>query len=145
VAGGKRPEGQVALFASELARADTGSGAGGMKAKAPPEDAVDIALVEEPPQITNAEEMVRVMTALFPQRMAERRTEGQTVVEFVVGVDGRAEMETVRIVSSTSELFAAATREAVRRMRLSTARVKWHDRVVAVRCRVQMPLVWSLR
>jgi len=148
VAGGKPPEGQVARSASELAASDTGratgTGGGSPRAKLT-EDAVDISMVEEQPALLNGTEMTRVLRQLFPRVLLDGRVEGQTTVEFIVGVDGKAELASVRIVASSNDLFAAAARQAVARMVLSPAKMHWHDRAVNVRCRVQVPLVWTVR
>jgi TonB family protein len=74
-------------------------------------------------------------TAIYPESLLEAGTGGAAVVEFVVGADGRIELETIGVVSSTHPLLGAAARLALDDARFHPA---WKDGR-AVRQLVQLP------
>jgi protein TonB len=57
----------------------------------------------------------------YPDMLRSSRLEGGVRVVFIVGADGRVEMESVRIVEASHPLFAAAVRAALPRMRFRPA------------------------
>lgn len=59
----------------------------------------------------------------YPQALRSTGIEGQVIAQFVVDESGRAQRETVRIVSATNDLFAESVRRAVHGMRFSPARI----------------------
>lgn len=59
----------------------------------------------------------------YPQALRSTGIEGQVIAQFVVDESGRAQRETVRIVSATNDLFAESVRRAVNGMRFSPARI----------------------
>lgn len=59
----------------------------------------------------------------YPQALRSTGIEGQVIAQFVVDESGRAQRETIRIVSATNDLFAESVRRAVHGMRFSPARI----------------------
>ena len=49
----------------------------------------------------------------YPQSLIATRTEGRVLVQFVVGVDGKPEMNTFRVLEATHPAFAEAVRKAL--------------------------------
>lgn len=49
----------------------------------------------------------------YPQSLIATRTEGRVLVQFVVGLDGKAEMGTFRVLEATHPAFAEAVRKAL--------------------------------
>jgi TonB family protein len=75
----------------------------------------------------------------YPDSLRAAGATGRVLVEFIVGVSGAVEPETVGIVSSTHALFADAVREAVSAGRFAPAMRGGR----AVRQVVQLPVVFS--
>jgi len=59
----------------------------------------------------------------YPSSLRSSGVEGQVVAEFVVNEKGRADRESLRIVSSTHKLFADAVTRALPDMRFRPARI----------------------
>jgi len=59
----------------------------------------------------------------YPAAMRSAGIEGQVKAEFVVDGKGRADAASLRIISSTSEQFSTAVRDALPRMRFTPARL----------------------
>lgn len=76
----------------------------------------------------------------FPEALRRMGIAGGVRVRFVVGTDGRVEMETVRIIESTHPAFAAAVRSTLPRMRFRPARVGQRR----VRQLVEVPIGFKL-
>jgi TonB family protein len=57
----------------------------------------------------------------YPEMLRSSRLEGGVRVIFIVGTDGRVEMESVRIVEASHPLFAEAVRSALPRLRFRPA------------------------
>lgn len=76
----------------------------------------------------------------YPEVLRISGVEGQVTALFIVDEQGRAEDSSVRFVRSDNELFEAAVREAIRRMRFNPARIGGRK----VRQLVQMPFVFTL-
>ena len=77
---------------------------------------------------------------VYPESLRSAGVEGEIVALFVVGVDGRAEIDSVRFVRSDNVLFQDAVRAALRRMRFMPAEIGGRK----VRQLVQMPFVFTL-
>jgi len=77
----------------------------------------------------------------YPESLRNSGIEGQVVALFVVGVDGRAEIDSVRFVRTDNVLFQDAVRAALRRMRFVPAEIAGRK----VRQLVQMPFVFTLK
>jgi protein TonB len=76
----------------------------------------------------------------YPEVLRSSGVEGQVTALFIVDEQGRAEDNSLRFVRSDNQLFEAAVREAIRRMRFNPARVGGRK----VRQLVQMPFVFTL-
>lgn len=77
----------------------------------------------------------------YPESLRAAGIEGTVLAQFVVDLDGRADLTTFRVLEAPHARFADAVREAVRTMR-------FHPAVVGgapVRQLVQMPFVFALR
>lgn len=98
-------------------------------------------LVDRQAELSNRKELVRVLERLYPSSMREQRVEGTVQVEFVVTAEGRVDMSTVKIVSSTNDLFAEAAKRALQEFRFRPARKGEHN----VRMLTVIPLVWNMR
>lgn len=62
------------------------------------------------------------------------------LVTFIIGVDGRPEMDHVQVVSATHEAFIPAAMRGLRRMRFRPATFDGRQ----LRVRVSLPMVWTL-
>jgi len=77
---------------------------------------------------------------VYPESLRSAGIEGEVVAVFVVGIDGRAETDSVRFVRSANVLFQDAVRAALGRMRFVPAEIGGRR----VRQLVQMPFVFTL-
>jgi protein TonB len=57
----------------------------------------------------------------YPSALRAAGVEGEVVAQFVVSTKGRAEPGSIRVVSATNELFSAAVKRALPRMRFAPA------------------------
>lgn len=78
--------------------------------------------VDEPARMDAATPAV----PMYPESLYKARVPGRVVVEFVVDTTGRAEMETVGVVSATDPLFTEAVRRALPDARFKPARIAGH-------------------
>lgn len=76
----------------------------------------------------------------YPSALRSSGTEGRVVAEFVVAENGRADASSLRIISSTNELFAESIRRALSRMKFRPAMIGGH----AVPQLVQQQFVFKL-
>jgi len=60
---------------------------------------------------------------VYPPSLRAAGIEGRVVTEFVVDARGRAPSESIRIISSTNDLFSASVKHALERMRFSPAKI----------------------
>lgn len=85
-----------------------------------------------PPSIArhayDVHEVERPATALsgnvgpeYPSALRAAGVEGEVVIQFVVSTEGRAENNSIRVVSATNELFSASVKRAVPKMRFAPA------------------------
>ena len=58
---------------------------------------------------------------IYPPALLAKNIEGVTLVQFVVGEDGRVELPSLRVISSTDSLFTKATRETLPKMKFRPA------------------------
>ncbi|HEX6749478.1 MAG TPA: energy transducer TonB [Longimicrobium sp.] len=101
---------------------------------------VNSEVLANPPQIVNRNTVARVMGEDYPGWLMDRGVEGQVVVAFIIGVDGRAEMNHVQVLSASHRDFIPAAMRGLRRMRFRPAELDGRR----VRVRVSLPLVWLL-
>lgn len=105
---------------------DAGGGLGGVVG----EHAVDRA-----PSLSGAAQPPR-----YPAPLRDMGVEGRVVVELVVDTLGRAELDEVRVVSTSHALFAQAVRDALPRYRFTPGELSGRK----VRTRVQIPFDFTL-
>lgn len=101
---------------------------------------VEAAVFASPPRLLNRFLVRRLMGNDYPPRLQFRGIEGQVVVAFIIGVDGRPEMEHVQVLSATHADFIPAALRGLRGMRFRPA----HFDGRSVRVRVSLPMVWTL-
>lgn len=101
---------------------------------------VDSELLAVPPRVMNRRQISGIMSDRYPMRLKFAGIEGQVIVAFIIGTDGRAEMDHVEVLSASNPGFIEAAMEGVRRMRFRPAELDG----VRVRVRVSLPLVWVL-
>ncbi|HET7463530.1 MAG TPA: energy transducer TonB [Longimicrobium sp.] len=101
---------------------------------------VDSELLAVPPRVVNRREISELMSDRYPPILKFNGVEGQVVVAFIIGTDGRAEMNHVEVLSASNPQFIQAALEGLRRMRFRPAELDG----VRVRVRVSLPLVWVM-
>ena len=62
----------------------------------------------------------------YPAAMRSAGIEGEVKAQFIVNENGRADVSSLRIVSSTSDQFSEAVRQALPRMRFKPAELRGH-------------------
>lgn len=85
--------------------------------------------------------MLTSVTPRYPEPLRAAGIEGSVLVRFTVDTAGRVDMATVKILSSTHDLFAAAVRDALARFRFEAAEVDGR-RVPAL---AEMPFEFRLK
>lgn len=98
------------------------------------------AVVDRQAELSNRRDLPRLMRRLYPSALQSAGQGGRVVVQFVVGVNGRVDMSTVKVMSSTNSGFEAPTREALGAFRFRPARMGDQN----VRMLTQMPIVWEI-
>lgn len=91
-----------------------------------------------------AELVMRILTPgipRYPDMLRAAGIEGTVIVQFAVDTAGRVDMNSVKVLSSTHELFAAAVRDALGRFRFKPAEADGR-RLTAL---AQMPFDFRLR
>lgn len=101
---------------------------------------VEAEVFATPPRMLNRFLVRRLMGSDYPERLMFRGIEGQVLVSFIIGLDGRPEMDHVRVVSATHQDFIPAALRGLRRMRFRPAQLDGRP----VRVRVSLPMVWNL-
>lgn len=120
--------------------ADSGAGPerSGAAAAGDAAPVVDLARLARPPRLVNRREVTRLLERLYPPRPRRGEAEGEVVAMFIVGTDGRVEMDSVRLTWASSPAFVEAARRGLARMRFRPAELDG----VPVRVRATMPLRW---
>ncbi|KFE71271.1 Ferric siderophore transport system, periplasmic binding protein TonB [Hyalangium minutum] len=98
-------------------------------------EAVDVKQVSRPPTV------LQQVLPQYPRPARSQGIEGLVLVRIIIGIDGRVEPESLRIIRSVPELDAAAL-AAVRQWRFSPALGR-HGRLVRVI--VDIPVQFSLK
>jgi periplasmic protein TonB len=117
----------------------TPGGAGGT-GTGPPTGTFSANLVDRPASLRNRDELVRLMQRLYPAGLKASGTEGSVHVQFVVTAEGRVDMSTVQVVSSSNAQLTEATLKALQDFRFTPARKGEHN----VRMRTTLPVQWRL-
>lgn len=114
---------------------------GGQGDEVPEEGGTFIAsVVDRQAELTNRRDLPRTMRRLYPNALQNAGIGGRVVVQFVVGTNGRVDMSTVKVISSTDDAFVEPTKRALGEFRFRAARVGDRD----VRMLTQMPIVWEV-
>jgi protein TonB len=79
-------------------------------------------------------------TPAYPDILRQAGVEGEALVSFIVDTNGRVDLASFKVIRSTHDLFAAAVRNALPRMRFIPAMVG--DR--KVRQLVQQPFSFAI-
>lgn len=93
------------------------------------------------PQVERAAALEGTVAPRYPAMLRERGIEGSVTLRFVVDTAGRVEPASVVVVSSTHELFAAAARAALPRLRFTPAAAGGRH----VRQLVELPFTFEIR
>lgn len=117
----------------------TAGGAGGT-GTGPPTGTFSANLVDRRATLRNQAEVVRLMQRLYPNALRSSGTEGSVQVQFVVTAEGRVDMSTVQVVSSSNAQFTEATLKALQEFRFTPARKGEHN----VRMLTTLPVRWVL-
>jgi outer membrane biosynthesis protein TonB len=102
---------------------------------------VDVTLLAEPPHLVNRREVILALERLYPPHLQARNVEGEVMAMFVIGTDGRVEMDSVRFTLTSDPGFVRAARHGLARMRFRPAELDG----ARVRVRAAIPLRWILR
>jgi TonB family protein len=97
--------------------------------------------VDEPPALSNGEQIGRRIARVYPAALREAGTAGTVMLRFVLDPRGRVVPGTVEVVSSTDPAFEQPARDITREMIFSPAKLNGH----AVRVEVTLPLQFALR
>ena len=152
VGAGKRPDGPIASTASEVAIAGDSIGTPnrvphGAKGQGDGQgqgDWYDAAQLDDPPSLTNGDELQRVLQRLFPQQLRAAGVGGRVDAEFVIDTTGTVIWSTFRIIASPNELLSAATRRAFGYARFKPGSIQYRNRTMLVQVRVTMPIEWLI-
>jgi protein TonB len=77
----------------------------------------------------------------YPEILRQAGIDGRVMVEFVVDTTGHTERGSIRILSSTNQLFEQPTREAIAGSTFRPGRISGR----AVRVRVQQPIMFTIQ
>ena len=121
----------------------SGSAAGGTAADVDEAGAAPVVAPEmlaHAPVMVNRRVITRVMSERYPETLLWAGIGGEVVVSFIIGVDGRPEMERVDVISASDARFVPAALRGLRAMRFRPAQLDGRP----VRVRVTLPLVWHI-
>jgi TonB family protein len=107
----------------------------------PPTGTFSANLVDRKASLSNQSEVVRVMQRLYPNDLKASWTEGSVRVQFVVTAEGRVDMSTVQVLSTSHAQFTDATLQALKDFRFTPARKGDHN----VRMLTMLPIEWKLQ
>jgi TonB family protein len=97
-------------------------------------------VLAEPPRMVNREEITRVLVQLYPRQLRAAGVEGDVMLTFIIGLDGRVEMRSVKVLATAHRDLTAPTLRALSMMRFRPARVDGER----VRVRANLPVRWVL-
>jgi TonB family protein len=92
--------------------------------------------VERLPEPRNMDDVRRYLSRNYPPNLRDSGVEGSAEVSFVLDADGRPDMRTARVISSSHPEFEAPALRAVQRLRFRPAQVDGRD----VRVQVTLPI-----
>lgn len=102
---------------------------------------VSAELLAEPPRMVNQGEITRLLVRLYPRQLRSMGVQGDVTLTFIIGVDGRVEMRSVKVLSSAHPDLTEPTLRALAAMRFRPARVSGK----VVRVRATLPVRWVLQ
>lgn len=91
-------------------------------------------------QVEKQAEALNDVKPEYPSSLQSAGIEGEVDAQFVVGVDGRADMSTFKVVKSSNDMFSNAVKSAVSRARYSPAEIGGKK----VRMLVQQPFMFGI-
>lgn len=101
---------------------------------------VSAELLAEPPRMVNYGQITRMLMRLYPHRLRATGVQGDVTVTFIIGVDGRVEMRSAKVLAAAHPDLAGPTLRALALMRFRPARVDGEP----VRVRANLPVRWVL-
>lgn len=114
---------------------------GGQGDEVPEESGTFIAaVVDRQAELSNRRSLPRLMQRLYPDALQDAGIGGRVVVQFVVGTNGRVDMSTLKILSSSHDGFVEPTRKAIGEFRFRPARMGDRN----VRMLTQLPIEWEV-
>lgn len=114
----------------------TGTGGGGSGTSG----TYSAAMVDKRAELINRDAIARRLQQLYPPLLRDAGVAGKVTVQMVVGSDGRVDMSTVKIISTTHEAFADVTMQIMKDLRFSPAKMG----STSVRMLTVMPVSWKL-
>lgn len=117
----------------------TGTGTGGGSSSGT-SGTYSAAMVDKRAELINREQIARRLQQLYPPLLRDAGVTGKVTVQMVVGSDGRVDMSTVKIVSTSHEAFADVTMQIMKDLRFSPAKMG----STSVRMLTVMPVSWNL-
>lgn len=99
------------------------------------------AMVDHRAELINREEIRRRLQQLYPSLLRDAGVTGKVSVQMVVGADGRVDMSTAKILSTSHEAFADVTMTVLKDLRFKPARIGDNN----VRMLTIMPVTWNLQ
>jgi periplasmic protein TonB len=110
--------------------------------EAPPDEGVfTLETVEEPPELTNRNEVVRLVTRNYPPLLRDAGVTGSVTLRLQVNPDGRVDPASIQVENASHEAFGDAAKKVVERMRFRAAKVNGR----AVRISITIPIVFQLQ
>lgn len=99
------------------------------------------AMVDRRAELINREQISQRLQQLYPALLRDSGITGNVSVQMVVGSDGRVDMSTVKILSTSHEAFADATMRVLKDLRFRPAKMGDNN----VRMLTVMPVTWNLQ
>jgi TonB family protein len=103
-------------------------------------DVYEVGALERQPELRNLGDVRRFLQRNYPPIMRDAGVEGEVRVNFILGADGRPEMQSAQVTSASHPAFEAPALRAVERMRFRPAQVEGRD----VRVRVVLPINFQI-
>ena len=116
----------------------TGSGSGGSGSGT--SGTYSAAMVDKRAELINREQIAKRLQQLYPPLLRDAGVTGKVTVQMVVGSDGRVDMSTVKIISTSHDAFADVTMQIMKDLRFSPAKMG----STSVRMLTVMPVSWNL-
>lgn len=118
----------------------TGTGSGSATTGAPDGGTYSSNMVDRRAELINRAEVAKRLQQLYPPLLRDAQVTGTVSVQFVVLPNGRVEMSSIKILSSTNAAFADVTRQVLEDLRFRPAKVGDTN----VRMLTVMPVKWNL-